>query len=561
MSDRIPDGVGLFLWVRARTARSSLHALVRTPVKLGIMIVLWSVLLGGLYALAHRGIRFINETAGVGPFLLSRLWFLFLFVILLLLAVSQMVNAYSTLVRAPEIRWWMTLPVSARTLLRAKWLESSFYSSWAAAVTVLPIWLAYLSVLQRPVLLLGWWILAWLVPLTGIVSAAATGALLLWLRWVGRVAIRREFLVLGFVSASIAFFWLLGERQPPGEPHDAWFLALQALLPRMRIAMSPWLPSGWMATAMDALLGGRWIECGLYTLLLWTTAALAWRGLDHLGARLLLPVLRRFAHAPELSADRGRAVTSPVRLSLPWWSRRPLTAALAKDVFLVSRDPMQWSQAIVFFGLLGAYFANLHRFADVSGEAAWRVGIASLDLACTLLVFGSLAVRFVFPQMSLEGRSLWIVRVAPQGMRRLLLSKLLLYSVLGIAVIDGLLALSVSRLGVPTAIGWWLAAVGVVAAVALVGLTVGFGAWWADPAAQDAARVVSSSNGAIVLVLMLGYVAGVVAALVIAWAGWGAGAPWRFAAATLGLLAVSAAAAGIPLRKGLVRLERLEDAA
>jgi len=535
-------------------------------VKLGVILAMWSLLLLGLYGLAVRGIRFLYDAAGLGPFLISRLWFLFLFVVMIMLAVSQVTSAYSTLVRAPETRWWMVLPVTARTLCRAKWLESSFYSAWAVAVLVMPLALAHLVVLQKPLWFVGWMVGVLLVPFIGLVTALATMALLVWLRWLGRLVVRRELVLVGLVLATAGIFWLLGEQHQEGQ-EDVWFLAIQALLPRMQIAMSPWLPSSWVATALDAGLNDRWAEGALYAGLLWTTMLLSWRALDHLAAGLLSPVLRAHAQSHPITSaglwsrlGRVRVMTGGAAggWRVAWWMRRPWRAALVKEVLLVVRDPLQWSQAVVFFGLLGAYFANIHRLAHLSVEPSWRIGVASLNLACTLLVFGSLAVRFIFPQMSLEGRSLWVLRMAPRGIRRTLVSKLCLYGTVAVLVVEGLLILSAQRLGVPLAIRWWLAAVGVLSALSLVGLTVGLGAWWIDLTAQDAARVVSSSSGALVLMCMLGYVGCVAAALIAAWSSWLSGSSVGLLAASLGLLLVSLVAGVLPVRGGLRTLDQLE---
>lgn len=548
-------GVQLFFWIRLKRWGSGARDLLHSPLKLAVLLVVWSVLLAIIYALSYRGIKFVNDTAGLGPFLLSRLWFLFLFVVMILLAVSQLTNGYSTIVRAPETRYWMTLPVCARTIGRAKWIESSAYSSWAVILLAVPLCVAYFVVLEEPLWLVAWVVGGLLVPLTGIATALATALLLMWLRWCSRMVIRRELIPVGFVLACVALFWLLGEQRR--ESHqDVWFIALQGLLPRMRVAMSMWMPSSWVATALDAALNSRWVESGRFALLLWTTMVVCWRLLDHLAAGLLLPVLRQHVQTVEASGVRVRSEAGQFRVR--WWMGRPLLAALAKDVLLVIRDPMQWSQAVVFFGLLGAYFANIHRLTSVSVEPAWRIGVASLNLACTLLVFGSLSVRFIFPQMSLEGRSLWILRMAGQGTRHLLVSKMCLYGTLAVLVTEGLLAMSAERLGVPIAVRWWLAGVGVLASLTMVGLAVGLGAWWIDPTVQDAARLVSSSKGALVLVLMLGYVGCVVATLMAVWTNW-LGHPVRGALlASAGLLAVSLVAGGLPLLKGLARLRQFE---
>jgi ABC-2 type transport system permease protein len=527
------------------------------PVKLGVIVGTWTVLLLGLYVGMHRGLKFLYETAGVGPFLLERLWYLFLFVIALLLAVSQLASAYSTIIRAPETRWWSTFPLSSRAIARAKWAESSSYSGWAAMLLTVPLGIAYLSVIGRPAWLFAWLTLL-LLPFMAIMTALSSVALLAWLRWGIRMAVRREVVALGFVAACAALFWALGEQRRDSAPKaDVWFVALQELLPRMQIAMSPWMPSSWVARALSAGVERRWIEGWTYAALLWTTAAVAFRVFDHVAAALLPPVLR--------AQTWGGAEAAPSRRAAPlsvdrWWSRTPLRASLVKDWLLVARDPMQWTQAVVFFGLLGAYFANIHRLSHISSEPGWRVGVAALNLSCTLLVFGSLAVRFVFPQMSLEGRRLWLLRVSPEGIRHLMRAKLYLYGLAGVAIIETLLWMSASRLGVPMAVRWWLAGVGVLAALSIVGLTVGLGACWIDPDAQDAARVVSSSSGALVLVLMLAYVGSVAGALVLAWTSWAAGSAAGALVATVGLMGLSGLAGWIPVQAGLRTLERFERA-
>ena len=630
----LPGGLRLFGWVRQRMWWASLCNLIQMPAKLIVMAFGWAALLVGIYALALRGVQFVYETSGLGPFLIGRLWFLFLFVVSIMLAISQLTGGYSTMIRAPEISSWMLWPVSPRTLCRAKWIESSVYSSWAVALLVLPMCLAYLHVLGKPLWLTGYVIIFLLMPLIGIVTSLSTLLLLLWLRWFGRWVIRREIVPLIFVAVCAMLFWVLGERYR-GDEHDVWFLALQEFLPRMRLAMAGWLPSSWTATALDAMVQDRWTESLLYAGLLWSTMLVCWRLLDHAAAVLLFSVFREHACLSaecEALADgrqaqpkgtetepiatnwrrllpgwrmaRGRSMsersgTDAKQSTLPsqpalecahtarskngdalaeqmafsltrrsgasqvwfrsrWWVRRPIFASLVKDLLLVVRDPMQWSQAVMFFGLLGAYFANIDRLSRLSVQPSWRIGIASLNLACTLLVLGSLGVRFLFPQMSLESRKLWLLRTAPGGMRMLVFSKLWFYGVIAIGVVETLLWLSATRLSVPMEICWWLSGVGLLSSLALIGLTIGFGAWWIDLGAQDAARVVSSSNGALVLMLVLCYVAGVITTLVVVWTQWLKSAMVGIIVGNAIFLGMSLLAGLLPLYKGLARLERLE---
>lgn len=540
-------------WVKWRLLCRSAVALWHAPVKLSVISACWSILVWGLYVLGYEGLRFMFEVAGLGPFLVDRLWYLFLFVVTGFLGISQLATTYSTLVRVPETRMWLSLPIAPVTICRAKYLESAIYSAWGVLLLTLPISVAYLVIMRRPLGLLLW-LAAVLLPLIGIVTALSSTVLLVWLRWFGRFAMRREVMALGFVAACGLFFWFLGDTRQSSR-HDVWFIAMQELLPRLKMAMSPWLPSSWAATAFGAVMHERWSEALLYTLLLWTTALTAWRVWDRVSGWLFVPVMRRQGAGAESARPMQAGDTE---FQPAWWMRGAFRALLVKDIFLVIRDPAQWSQGVVFFGLLGAYFANIHRLTRIGLEPAWRIGIASLNLACTLLVFGSLAVRFIFPQLSLEGRNLWLLRTSPTGVRDLLRAKLWCYGAVGILVIEGLLWMSMARLNVPPAMQWWLAAVGVMAALTIVALTVGLGACWMDPTAQDAARVVASSDGALVLVAMLAYVGTVVTGLVFSWAAWSRGAVDQVISITFALMALSVLTGWLPIRFGAETIRRVE---
>jgi hypothetical protein len=116
-----PQGQAAVLgWVKWRLLRRSAASLLRSPVKLVVIVGCWTTLIGGLYVLGYEGLRFLFDV--VGPFLVDRLWYLFLFVVAGFLGVSQLATTYSTLIRVPETRLWLTWPVEPVTICRAKWL-------------------------------------------------------------------------------------------------------------------------------------------------------------------------------------------------------------------------------------------------------------------------------------------------------------------------------------------------------------------------------------------------------------------------------------------------------
>jgi ABC-2 type transport system permease protein len=101
-------------------------------------------------------------------------------------------------------------------------------------------------------------------------------------------------------------------------------------------------------------------------------------------------------------------------------------AIVLKDVKLFFRDTSQWSQLFLIFALMVVY---IYSFKLLPVERAAMPSfflqniISFLNLGMVGFVTSAVAVRFVFPAVSLEGDSFWIVRSAPLAIRGFLWSK------------------------------------------------------------------------------------------------------------------------------------------
>ena len=89
---------------------------------------------------------------------------------------------------------------------------------------------------------------------------------------------------------------------------------------------------------------------------------------------------------------------------------------IIKDLRLFRRDPVQWSQFLIFFGLLLLYFANVDRFRQHRSDVtvlAWVNIVSFLNLAVVGLILSTFTTRFIYPLISLEGRRFWILGRLP----------------------------------------------------------------------------------------------------------------------------------------------------
>ena len=131
---------------------------------------------------------------------------------------------------------------------------------------------------------------------------------------------------------------------------------------------------------------------------------------------------------------------------------RPLSTIkrelVLKEVRLFFRDTTQWSQLILLCVLVLVYVFNI-KFLPLKGDGMtfFLVNVVPfLNMVLAGFVLASIAARFIFPGVSLEGRTMWLLRSSPMSMRELLWSKfwvgttpLLLLAVSIIGVTDYLL--------------------------------------------------------------------------------------------------------------------------
>ena len=113
------------------------------------------------------------------------------------------------------------------------------------------------------------------------------------------------------------------------------------------------------------------------------------------------------------AADRPVLASTPSSTALFFFLPRPIRLLILKDLRTFRRDPAQWSQFLIFFGLLAFYFLNIRRLGYDVQSPYWRNLVSFLNLAVTALILSTFTSRFIFPLLSLEGRNFWVLGLLP----------------------------------------------------------------------------------------------------------------------------------------------------
>jgi ABC-2 type transport system permease protein len=228
-----------------------------------------------------------------------------------------------------------------------------------------------------------------------------------------------------------------------------------------------------------------------------------------IGERLFYRVWERLMSSAELRTLKKSDYFDLMKL-LTRFFPPDYRAIIQKDVRSILRDPTQIIQGLLFFGLLGIYFFNLRGLHYHLLPPIWRNLISFLNLFSLATIMSSFCSRFIFPQISLEGHSFWIIGLSPTGMPRVLNIKFA-FSVGMMLVISGtLMMISTLMLAVSTYILLITMVVAVAMSFGFSGLALGLGTIFMDLKQTNPVAILSGFGGTLNLVLSLVYMVGAI---------------------------------------------------
>lgn len=461
-------------------------------------------LLAGLWALFLDGFRFLSTLGGIGVMIVHHLFALFFFGLGLMLILSNIITAYATLFRSDDIPFLLLRPAPNGQLALHKLLETSLLSSWAFFFVLIPFIGAF-AWQEQIALLITLWTFLFSIPFVLWCAGAGMLLTLLAVRWLPRF---RPLVWAGSLAVILAALFLWQTTPTADQPVDDVSFILARLIPGLQLASWPLWPSWWVAEGIMSLSRGQWLRGTLFfgvlsanVLLMAMLVEVAGRAWFYTAWQKTLAVPRT---APVQSAGYGRLS------NLLRWLPTDIRAVILKDLRTMLRDPVQWTQGFLFFGLLALYFFNLRNFHYHLLTPVWRNTIAFLNMFSLSAVMCSFCSRFVYPQLSLEGHGFWILGLSATTMGRVLIAKFGLALVVMLVLSAGLMGVSTGMLDVNTGVRWVTLAVAAGMSLALCGLAMGLGAIFLDLKQRNPLAIISGFGGTLNLALSLGYMVGAI---------------------------------------------------
>ncbi len=509
----------------------------------------------GLFFFFHASFRFFRAQEPFGPILIDETFYLFTFALFFMLFISSAVSAYAALFRSPEITFLRSRSVPWTSIYFLKLLEALWLSSWAFLFIAVPFMAAYGIHKEIHSFLYPLLCLVFFIPFIVLAASLGTLTAVAAVQLLPTRRRQRWALLAGIILAAVLLL-----RASPEIIKEQGSIAgiMSGYLPHITFAKHPLLPSYWTTRGLQALASvktGNILHCreGIFYGLVLIANALFF----------LLPgyaVAGRFYPQIFLSAQDYGEIENLRRVKIrrglerlvdriPYPPRHAM-ALFEKDLKIFFRDPAEWSQLIIFFGLLVLYFANLRNLEFHVLKSFWKNLIFVLNTVGTYIVLSSFSMRFIFPMISLEGSRFWIITLAPIRFSTLLLEKFLLGTLFSVFLTLPLVFLSGWMLEIPLDRVLFTTGLGVTVCIALTGLSVGLGAKFPNFESTNPSEIISGFGGSLLLAAHLVYLTLIGLFLIYA-----KDSRWIvFAIGATASLLIGA----IPLKMGVKALKRME---
>jgi ABC-2 type transport system permease protein len=502
------DDESLAFWrLRYRLVRTQIRqAIAQARFRAGLILVLSTVLWCGLFWIFKSGFEYLRmEIRHIETHdqLVQAIFSAFFAALLLMLIFSAGIILYGSLFRSAETTFLLTLPTRTEQVFLHKFQEAVVFSSWGFLLLGSPLLLAYAIVAHAP-----WYYYVMLAPylLAFVYIPAGLGAILCLL--INYYLPSNRGWALGTILVALLgggcwYAWSLTRGSESNLLTPMWFLELMG---RLQLTEQRLLPNWWLSAGLIETARDEWSE-GLLFLVVMIANALFCRQLAIWTAGALLrPAFSSLCGSGKKIKRARPILVDRAVLKGCFFLPLPMRLLIVKDLRLFRRDPMQWSQSLIFLILLIFYFFNLRRFNYDVYYIGWMNMVSFLNLSVVGLLTSTFTTRFVYPMISLESQRFWLLGLTPLKRSTILWSKFFFAAGGAILPCSSLILLSDAMLNIElfTMASHQLTCL--LLCVGLAGISVGLGATLPNLREQSPSRIAAGFGGTLCLVVSTLYI-------------------------------------------------------
>lgn len=458
-------------------------------------LVIGAFFVGG-FIFFYRLFIFLAPIEVIGMIVADKLIAYSFFIFFLLLLMSNGITALSTLYYSEELDYLHSTPLLPSNIFTLKLVETIFYSSWATLIGAIPLISSYLisfGNIQPSMFLI-------LIPLLAFIAipAGLGVSIIMSLKKINpRFTLKQLAAIL--ICFSIFLIYLYIETTPYNFniPQTLNLEAVNNFMEGLRVS-NPYFPNEWFYKSASALANND------FSLYFRNTGLLISGGIISISLAFLLAILfYRISWMSSLWRDDRTLYVKKVLFNRV----SQFFNLVQKDFKIFLRAPLQWSQLLIIGVLLIIYTISLRRTPLYVRDPFWLSAFALVNTGFIGYITATLSLRFVYPQMSLEGRTWWILRSSPLPTRTILLTKGWSFLLINLFIAEIVVITSNLKLVNYPFIVFTSAIVTAIFSFTAVALGVSLGTIFAEFNETNPAKIASGAGGLITAVLSLIYIA------------------------------------------------------
>jgi ABC-2 type transport system permease protein len=371
------DQAGAIIWAKLRMgAHQAASVRNESKLKVGVISISAIGLWLGAFVLFYQGFWYLmyigNDRSGdfnFGDLLMGRMLSIFGLAVFMLLIFSNVLVAFSTMYRSKEVVYLLQAPISFENFFYARFFECVIFSSWSLAYLGSPLMLAY-GIQTKASLLFYAATLFFYLPFILIPACIGVFIAMLLVRIFPRLN-TATMIALGVAAVGVLGLYIFTIIRETRVEENQLLPAFLTATTRMQ---SPFLPSLWTSEGVLAAAQYNFPTAGYYFGLVLSTACFSVWVTGKFAAWLFYP-----GYAYLMGQDRqriklpGRGVLGRLETMLRFLPE-PLRGLAIKDIKLFWRDPTQWSQFVIFFGIMAIYIANLRNSSGILRKTSGASG-------------------------------------------------------------------------------------------------------------------------------------------------------------------------------------------
>lgn len=472
-----------------------------------ILVIFWIV----IFYFTHRLLSYFDGIEIIGRILIEKFLFMGFFVFFIFLLFSSVIAGISIFFLSRDLEILLKLPLNLSSLYYSRFTEIILHSSWMLAIFGIPFFIAYGITLSA-----GWIYYVGMIAVISLflVISVGIGAImsLLLVRFFPAKRLKDVFILLS-LGLVIVLYFLIRLLQPERLVRPEEFFTLLGYMASMKTLGSPMLPGSWASEASIVFLKGKFIDT-LYPLFLLMTSALA---ISFIGESLFNKVYMECWNRSRQSVKRyigSKNFLNPVFRLLLSPLNVQVRNLISKDVRHFFRDVTQWSQLLLLSALVIVYLYNFSVLPLKRSPLPTfylQNLISFLNLGLAGFVLSAIALRFIFPAISMERESIWIIISSPMNIHRFLDSKFIM-AFIPLLILGELLVVMTDYLLDVSLFMWIISTVSVIFMVFTISrLAVAMGAIYCSYRFENVNQLASSYGGVIFMISSMAFVTSMVA--------------------------------------------------